>query len=141
MQSHRDSGSVTLLFQSVAGLEVLRHPPDGGEPHWIRAPCLPGHILVNLGDALSFWSGNQLKATEHRVTMETLPYNMERQSMAYFLTANEDAVLDPVVPVVDGVFKGQYGIVFERGMKAGEFNRKVMQAIYGGIKPSPTKVS
>ena len=58
---HTDSHSVTLLFQKSPGLDVLS--PSG---EWIRAPALDDHILINIGDALQFWSGNQLKSTMHR---------------------------------------------------------------------------
>ena len=58
---HTDSHSITLLFQKTPGLDVLS--PTG---EWIRAPALDDHILVNIGDALQFWSGNQLKSTMHR---------------------------------------------------------------------------
>lgn len=50
MSSHSDSGSVTLLFQTCAGLEV--ESPTGEA--WIPAPHIDNHILVNLGDALAF---------------------------------------------------------------------------------------
>jgi isopenicillin N synthase-like dioxygenase len=76
MVEHTDSGSVTLLFQQQAGLEVLS--PSG---HWVAAPCIKDSILINLGDALSFWSGAQLKATLHRVSfngMHTLNFIFPR---------------------------------------------------------------
>jgi isopenicillin N synthase-like dioxygenase len=52
---HTDSHSITLLFQKNSGLDVLS--PTG---EWIRAPALDDHILINIGDALQFWSGNLL---------------------------------------------------------------------------------
>jgi len=58
---HTDSQSLTLLFQKTPGLDVLS--PSG---EWVRAPALDDHILINIGDALQFWSGNQLKSTMHR---------------------------------------------------------------------------
>jgi isopenicillin N synthase-like dioxygenase len=76
MSAHSDSGSVTLLFQTCSGLEV--ESPTG---EWVPAPHLPGHILVNLGDALAFWSGGRLKATKHRVTFTGVPHNVERLTM------------------------------------------------------------
>jgi isopenicillin N synthase-like dioxygenase len=50
MSPHSDSGSVTLLFQTCAGLEVESPSGEG----WVPAPHLQNHILVNLGDALAF---------------------------------------------------------------------------------------
>lgn len=58
---HTDSRSLTLLFQKNPGLEIMS--PTG---EWISAPAWDDHILVNIGDALQFWSGNQLKSTMHR---------------------------------------------------------------------------
>ncbi len=58
---HTDSRSLTLLFQKNPGLEVLS--PTG---EWVNAPAWDDHILINIGDALQFWSGNQLKSTMHR---------------------------------------------------------------------------
>jgi len=62
---HSDSQSVTLLFQRNPGLDVLS--PKG---EWVRAPCWNDHILINIGDALQFWSGNQLKSTMHRYGLQ-----------------------------------------------------------------------
>ena len=92
MASHTDSGSVTLLFQRAAGLEVMS--PNGEE--WVQAPHIEDCILINLGDALSFWSGGLLKATRHRVTFDRLPFGEERQTMAYFGMANPETVLQPM---------------------------------------------
>ena len=58
---HSDSRSLTLLFQKSPGLDV--QSPTG---EWVRAPAWGDHILINIGDALQFWSGNQLKSTMHR---------------------------------------------------------------------------
>ncbi|KAF8857813.1 Clavaminate synthase-like protein [Acephala macrosclerotiorum] len=126
MAQHTDSGSVTLLFQQAAGLEVLA--PSG---EWARAPCEKGCILINLGDALSFWSGNQLKATLHRVTFDGLPHDKERQSMAYFGAAHPDTVLRPLL---SGVEMGEYhsnGMSLEPGITVGELNNRIMTSIYG----------
>jgi len=137
MATHTDSGSVTLLFQQAAGLEVLS--PGGGE-EWVKAPCIKDCILVNLGDALSFWSGTQLKATLHRVTFDGLPYDQERQSMAYFGAANPDTVLQPILP---GRTMAKYysnGLELEPGITVGELNRMIMRNIYGAAFQTPKDV-
>jgi len=126
MIAHTDSGSVTLLFQRQAGLEVLS--PSG---HWVKAPCIKDSILVNLGDALSFWSGAKLKATLHRVSFEGLPHDRERQSMAYFGMANPETVLQPLI---HGTKMEKYrtnGFEVQPGITVGELNRKIMRNIYG----------
>ena len=130
MNAHTDSGSVTLLFQRSAGLEVLS--PSGT---WVKAPCLEDTILINLGDALAFWSGRRLRATLHRVTFESVPSESERQSMAYFCAANPETVLEPLVG--NGGEKGEAeryetnGIVLEPGITVGELSRRIMEGIYG----------
>ena len=133
MSAHSDSGSVTLLFQTCAGLEV--ESPTGA---WVPAPCIKDHILVNLGDALAFWSGGQLKATKHRVTFEGVPHGVERMSMAYFGAASPETVLEPVVGQGEAKI-GKYnanGVIIEPGITVGEYGRMIMENIYGtgGLK-------
>ncbi|KAE9369991.1 Clavaminate synthase-like protein [Stipitochalara longipes BDJ] len=126
MVEHTDSGSVTLLFQLQPGLEVLS--PSG---EWVKAPCIKDSILINLGDALSFWSGAKLKATLHRVSFDGLPHDKERQSIAYFGMANPETILQPLV---HGTIMKQYntnGIDIEPGITVGELSRRIMRNIYG----------
>ncbi|KIW28389.1 uncharacterized protein PV07_08057 [Cladophialophora immunda] len=127
MAPHTDSGSVTLLFQRAAGLEVLS--PAGDE--WVKAPHIENCILVNIGDALSFWSGAQLKATLHRVTFDGLPHDQERQTMAYFGSANPETVLQPIVPGRQVEKYYSNGLELEPGVTVGELRHKIMSNIYG----------
>ena len=123
MSAHSDSGSVTLLFQTGAGLEV--ESPSGD---WVAAPFLPGHILVNLGDALAFWSGGNLKATKHRVTFAGVPHDKERLSIAYFGKASPETVLEPIT--IEGKGKIETyesnGMILRPGITVGEYSRRVM---------------
>ncbi|KAG0646353.1 non sense mediated decay [Hyphodiscus hymeniophilus] len=135
MGTHTDSGSVTLLFQRSAGLEVKS--PSGS---WVQTPCLEDTILVNLGDALAFWSGRKLRATPHRVTFETLPSGKERQSMAYFCAANPETVLEPLGGEEESVAYEANGMVIERGITVGEYGKRIMESIYGSkMKEENTK--
>lgn len=130
MSAHSDSGSVTLLFQTCSGLEV--ESPTG---QWVPAPHLPGHILVNLGDALSFWSGGQLRATKHRVTFDGVPHDVERMSMAYFGAASPDTVLKPIKARNGQKDLQMYqanGVTIRPGITVGEYSRMIMENIYGG---------
>jgi isopenicillin N synthase-like dioxygenase len=127
MNAHTDSGSVTLLFQQSAGLEVLS--PSGT---WVKAPCIEDTILINLGDALAFWSGRRLRATLHRVTFGSVPSGESRQSMAYFSAANPETRLEPLVGEgreVEGYETN--GLRLERGMTVGELGKRIMEGIYG----------
>ena len=129
MSPHSDSGSVTLLFQTCAGLEI--ESPTG---QWVPAPHLPGHILINLGDALAFWSGGHLKATRHRVTFDGVPHDVQRMSMAYFGAASPDTVLEPVQSKDQQEKMEKYeanGVVIHSGITVGEYGRIIMENIYG----------
>lgn len=137
MIAHTDSGSVTLLFQRSAGLEVLS--PSG---FWVPAPCLEDTILVNLGDALAFWSGRKLRATLHRVTFETVPRERERMSMAYFCQANPETKLEPLGTAEEVEGYETNGMVIERGITVGELGRKIMEGIYGSaVKEEDTRTA
>jgi isopenicillin N synthase-like dioxygenase len=70
--SHSDYGSITLLFQrGVSGLQVLNQHYKGGEDEqeWIDIPPKKGAIVVNVGDALEFWTSAVFRSTQHRVVM------------------------------------------------------------------------
>lgn len=127
MNAHTDSGSVTLLFQTCAGLEV--ESPTG---EWVNAPYLDDHILVNLGDALSFWSGGKLKATKHRVTFNGVPHDQERMSMAYFGAASPETKLEPIRQGSEAVSEySSNGIKIPPGITVGELSKMIMESIYG----------
>lgn len=81
---HTDWGTLTLLFAKTPGLEV--RPP--GNQGWVPAPIVEDAVIVNIADGLALWSGKTLKSTMHRLSWDSLPYNMHRYSMAYFVNAN-----------------------------------------------------
>lgn len=85
--AHTDYGNLTLLAtDDVAGLEVLTRQGD-----WIDAPHVEGAFVCNIGDCLMRWSNDTYVSTPHRVR----PPARERYSIAYFLEANPDSVVDP----------------------------------------------
>lgn len=88
---HTDSGFITLLIQDdTGGLEALW--PGG---HWKTIEPSPGTIVMNLGDLLSFISGNTLKATRHRVRSPS----RSRISMPFFYEPSPDTLIPyPVAP-------------------------------------------
>ncbi|KIW32600.1 uncharacterized protein PV07_04130 [Cladophialophora immunda] len=126
---HSDgSNSVTILFQSAVGLEVLS--PTG---EWVQAPA-PGfdHALINIGDVLQFWSCNKLKSTLHRITQDQLPWDKERYSVAFFCQPEPDTKLNPIVGDVDvEQMAVEDGKMFRRGMTLTEYIEEEMKVIYG----------
>lgn len=84
--AHTDYGSITLLMtDGEPGLQVR---PRGGD--WMDVPHVEGAFVVNIGDCLMRWTNDIYVSTPHRV----LPPKRARQSIAFFLDPNPDAVID-----------------------------------------------
>lgn len=83
--SHTDYGALTfLLTDGTPGLQVT---PRGSD--WIDVPHVPGAFVVNIGDCLMRWSNDIYVSNPHRV----LPPPRPRQSVAFFLDPNPEAVI------------------------------------------------
>lgn len=61
---HTDFGSITLLFNRLGGLQVL---PPGKGAEWCYVKPIPGHAIVNLGDAMAVFTNGLLRSNIHRV--------------------------------------------------------------------------
>ncbi|KAJ0296198.1 uncharacterized protein N0V96_011040 [Colletotrichum fioriniae] len=73
--AHSDYGSLTLLFRQPSdqgGLQVLRGGGNNAAA-WADVPCIPDAIVVNIGDALEFWTAGRLRSTVHRVAFPRSP--------------------------------------------------------------------
>lgn len=104
--AHTDFGSLTLLFNRLGGLQVLLPPSiaaenatkDTGEGKgmgsWAYVRPLPGHAIVNLGDALVKFSGGILRSNIHRVAV---PPGKQREcarlSLVYFMRPGDNVIL------------------------------------------------
>jgi len=95
LPAHTDHDVITLLFQhQIMGLQV-RPPhysgPIADDEIWLDAPIIPGTVLINIGETLSFLSGGVMKSTWHRVVKSPREEDArkERFSMAYFCHATE----------------------------------------------------
>ncbi|KAJ5563709.1 hypothetical protein N7535_008873 [Penicillium sp. DV-2018c] len=87
---HTDFGSVTVLFNRLGGLQVL---PPGADPDWVYVRPLPGHAIVNLGDAMVKFTNGLLRSNIHRVEAPPgLQAESTRYSLVYFARP-EDSVL------------------------------------------------
>lgn len=92
--AHLDFSLVTLTLQDdVGGLQV--QGPDG---RWCEVPCVPGAMLVNVGELLQYVTGNRLVATPHRVqNPSTL---RSRCSIPVFVNPSLDTTLTPALPAL-----------------------------------------
>ncbi|KAJ8396682.1 hypothetical protein AAFF_G00015200 [Aldrovandia affinis] len=113
---HSDYGTITLVFQSAeGGLQVLSRSGD-----FISAPSIPGTVLINVADLMQRWTADVFISVIHRVLLPP-PGDMSiRQSLAFFLQPDDDAVItccdgsDKYPPVKSGDyllerFKASYG--------------------------------
>jgi isopenicillin N synthase-like dioxygenase len=96
---HKDSGCLTLLLQDTqAGLQVLERTgnklPDGSG-RWIDAPPIAGTLIINIGEVLEILSNGFLRANIHQVVSP--PKNVDRLSVAFFLSPRLDAELPELV--------------------------------------------
>ena len=88
---HTDIGSLTFLFARQRGLQV--RDPSTGEWQWVEPPrpsrgaAADNIVIVNVGDTLSYLTGQRLRSCQHRV----IPLDgQERYSFAYFMRADND---------------------------------------------------
>lgn len=102
---HTDFGSVTVLFNRLGGLQVL---PPGRDAQWCYVKPLPGHAIINLGDAMVKFTNGLLRSNIHRVSAppgDQAAY--ARYSLVYFNRPADDVLLkrldgsDMIPPLAD----------------------------------------
>lgn len=88
---HTDFGSVTILFNKLGGLQVL---PPGAGAEWEYVRPLPGHAIVNLGDAMVKFTNGLLRSNIHRVVAPPgAQGDLTRYSLVYFARPEDDVLL------------------------------------------------
>ncbi len=108
--AHTDFGSVTVLFNRLGGLQVRLPegmdpipPSEAGEPAsesetslcqdgWCYVRPLPGHAIVNLGDALVKFSNGRLRSNIHRVVASPGQQSQTTRYSLVFFCRPEDEV-------------------------------------------------
>jgi len=89
---HSDYGSITLLFQdNIGGLQV-----QCANGHYVEASPIQDTVLVNIGDALQYWTKGKLKSTNHKVEIpaDVQKRKSVRRSIAYFVLPDNHVRLD-----------------------------------------------
>ncbi|KAK2842646.1 hypothetical protein Q5P01_012846 [Channa striata] len=85
---HSDYGTITLLFQHSAGLQVRNR---SGE--FICAPAVPGAVLINIADLMQRWTSDQFISVLHRVLLPPVGDSSTRQSLAFFVDPDDEALI------------------------------------------------
>ena len=82
---HTDFGSVTVLFNRLGGLQILPPGADGQDTQWVYVKPLPGHAIINLGDAMAKFTNGLLRSNIHRVVSPPGEQgDFTRYSLVYF---------------------------------------------------------
>ncbi|WPG99534.1 Hypothetical protein R9X50_00235000 [Acrodontium crateriforme] len=121
--AHTDYGSITLLFQDMAGgLQVLS--PNG---NFVDATPIEDTIVVNAGDLLARWSNDTIKSTKHRVVQPPTTRDVypPRYSIAYFCNPNFDRYIEAIPGTYDEAKVKKYP-----GINSGEYLIQRLTATY-----------
>lgn len=95
MPAHTDFGSLTIVFSELGGLQILPQPKDSSPvQEWSYVRPVPGHAVINVGDALAKFTNGLLRSNIHRVTSAPgAQAELVRYSVAYFERPGDDVVL------------------------------------------------
>ena len=88
---HSDFGSITILFSKLGGLQVL---PTQANATWSYVRPIPGHAIVNLGDAMVKLTRGLLRSNIHRVTYAPgAQAEHPRYSLAYLARPEDKTII------------------------------------------------
>ena len=65
---HTDIGSITVLFNTISGLQLLPPELEDCEESWRYIKPEPGRAIINLGDSIVQLTHGVLRSNIHRVT-------------------------------------------------------------------------
>jgi isopenicillin N synthase-like dioxygenase len=109
VNSHTDSGALTLLLQDQPGLEVLRR----GE--WRQVEPYPDALVVNLGDILQVWSNDRYVAPSHRAVVNAA---VDRFSAPFFFNPTYATNYAPLPSTIDARNPARYRPINWREFRA-----------------------
>lgn len=93
---HTDFGSVTVLFNWLGGLQIESTDPEN-KGQWVYVKPIPGHAIINLGDAMVVFTNGHVKSAKHRVVPAPgRQAEVNRHSLVYFLRPNDEVYLRPL---------------------------------------------
>jgi len=94
---HTDFGSLTVLFNRLSGLRVVEPGQNNPWDEWPWVRPLPGHAIINLGDALVKFTNGLFRSNVHRVDAPVgLQKHVQRYSLVYFSRPRDDVMLKRV---------------------------------------------
>ncbi|TFK70556.1 Clavaminate synthase-like protein [Pluteus cervinus] len=117
--AHTDWECFTILWQQpgIEALQVLN-----SEKQWIKAPPIPGTLVINLGDQLARWTNDHFKSTVHRAINRS---GVRRYSIPLFFGTDYNVPLEAIPSCVSETNPYKYEVI-----TAGEYVKSRLQATY-----------
>jgi isopenicillin N synthase-like dioxygenase len=85
---------VTILFNWLGGLQIESRTAPGT---WSYVQPLPGHAVINLGDAMVKFTNGALRSAKHRVVPSPgAQAGLDRYSVVYFVRPCNESLMKPV---------------------------------------------
>ncbi|SHO65602.1 Isopenicillin N synthase [Pseudoxanthobacter soli DSM 19599] len=113
--AHTDYGSLTILAPTAApgGLQVRTLQGE-----WVDVPHVPGAFVINIGDMMQRWTNDRWLSNMHRVVNppSAVAATSPRQSIAFFLHPNHDAVIECIPTCIEQNAPAKYPAIL-----AGEY--------------------
>lgn len=95
--NHTDGGSITVLFNTVGGLQMLPPGFDDVAENWRFVKPEPNCAIINLGDSMVHFTNGLLRSNIHRVTYAPGDQAKEvRYSMGFFVKPKLTALMKPL---------------------------------------------
>lgn len=133
LKGHTDFMTLTLLFsQPMSALQILA---KDDEWKWIKH--VENGVLVNIGDAVEFFTDGYYKPTIHRVCQPPSDQqNKDRVGLLYFCSAHDDVVLKPIAesPVLQRANMSESRLLDGKFPTVGDYSKARVMA-YGGTQP------
>jgi isopenicillin N synthase-like dioxygenase len=124
--AHTDYGALTILApsDSPGGLEVLDR-----QGNWRAVPYMPDAFVINIGDMMQRWTNERWTSNMHRVVSppDSARQTGARQSLAFFLHPNFDAIVDAIPGTVP-----QGAAAIHPPILAGQYMREKEEEIASG---------
>jgi len=117
------TGAMTILKSGGPGLQLklandeTNSTTTDDSSSWIDVPHLEGAFIVNLGDLMQRWTNDRWRSTLHRVIAVSDDddessdgfHSARRQSMAFFVNMNGNAIIKPIESCIRKDHPSQYG--------------------------------
>ncbi|XP_057838196.2 flavonol synthase/flavanone 3-hydroxylase [Cryptomeria japonica] len=98
---HSDVDALTILLQDqIPGLQILK-----GDA-WLDVPCIPGALVVNIGDQIEILSNGKYKSIEHRSFVHK---KCVRMSWSMFCTPSQNVIISPLKELISEENPPLYG--------------------------------